>query len=51
MLLGQNADGVPRHQPGLTVGALLNPRHDLEQGGFTGAVRADDADLRPRQEA
>ncbi len=50
-LLGEDADGEPWHEAGLTVGDLLQPGHDLQQGRLAGAVRAHDADLRPGKKA
>ncbi len=49
-LLEQDADGVAGREERVTVRGLLQPRHDLQNGRLTGAVRADDADLRPREE-
>ena len=50
-LLLQNADGETRGQVGFAVGNGVEAGHDLQQRGLTHAVRADDADLRARQEA
>ena len=50
-LLGEDADGEPGHEAGLTVGDLLKPRHDLQQGRLAGAVRAHNTDLRPGKKA
>ena len=44
-LLQQDADAVARGQACLAVAGLVEPRHDLEDGGLAGAVGADDADL------
>jgi hypothetical protein len=49
-LLHEDPDGVALHELGLTVGYVVDPGHDLEQAGLAGAVRADHADLRARQE-
>ena len=49
-LLRQESDRVARREPGLTVGRLVEPRHDLEDAGLPGAVRTDDPDLRAGQE-
>ena len=49
-LLGQHADGVAGHQPGLAVARPVLPGHDPQQAGLTGAVRADHADLGAGQE-
>ena len=50
-LLGEHADGVAGHQPGLAVARLVQPCHDLEEAGLTGAVRTEHTDLGSRQEA
>ena len=47
----QNADGETRGQVGFAVGNGVEAGHNLQQRGLTHAVRADDADLRARQEA
>ena len=44
-LLQQDADAVAGAQAGLAVGGLVDPGHDLEDGGLAGAVGADHADL------
>ena len=49
-LLLKDADGVPGREPRLTVRRRVEARHDLEDRRLAGAVRADDADLRARQE-
>ena len=50
-LLEEHPDGVAGREGGVTIGRLLEPRHDLQDGGLTGTVRSDDADLRAGQEA
>ncbi len=50
-LLHEDADAVAGRQEGVAVGRLLKARHDLQNGGLTGTVRADDTDLRAGQEA
>ena len=50
-LLQQDADGVAGREERVTVGRLLQPGHDLQHGGLTGAVGADHTDLRAGQEA
>ncbi len=49
-LLGQVAHGDTRHGPRLTVIVLVHPGHDPQQGGFTGAVQAQNTDFRAREE-
>ncbi|MDQ0756146.1 hypothetical protein QFZ61_002133 [Arthrobacter sp. B3I4] len=44
-LLQQDTDGVAGAQPRLTVGGGVQPGHDLEDGGLTGSVRANDTNL------
>ncbi len=50
-LLLQDADGVAGGQGGFAVGDGVEAGHDFQQRGLAHAVRADDADLRARQEA
>lgn len=50
-LLLEHTDGVAGRQERVTVGGLLDARHDLENGGLTGTVRTDHTDLRAGQEA
>lgn len=50
-LLHEDADAVAGRQERVTVGGLLEARHDLENGGLTGTVRTDHTDLRAREEA
>ena len=49
-LLEQNSDGEAVHQLGLAIGDLIEASHDLDQARLTGAIGADDADLRAGQE-
>ena len=49
-LLGQEPDGHPLGRPGLAREVALQARHDAQQGRFAGPVRAEHADLGPRQE-
>ena len=44
-LLGQIAHPDAVRRPGLAGEIGIHPRHDFHQGGFAGAVDADDADL------
>ena len=44
-LLRQIARRRPFGQPGLAGELGVEPRHDTQQGGFTGTVRAEHADL------
>ena len=50
-LLRQVADLGTLRRPGFAVVLAVQPGHDLHEGGFTGTVQADDADLRAGQEA
>ncbi len=43
--LEQDSYRVAGGEGGLSVTGLIEPRHDLEDGGFTGAVRADHTDF------
>ena len=45
-LLHEDADGRARSQECLAVARLVQSGHDLEDAGFTSAVRSDDTDLR-----
>ena len=49
-LLHEDADGEARGQLRLAVGGCVETRHDLEDRRLSGAVGADHADLRSRQE-
>jgi hypothetical protein len=49
-LLQEDADGVARAQPRLTVAGLVQPRHDLEDRRLARPVGADHADLRAGKE-
>jgi hypothetical protein len=49
-LLRQIADRDAVRRPGLAVNVLVEAGHDLEQGRLAGAVMAEHADLRARQE-
>ncbi len=49
-LLLQIADADAVGRPGLAAKFLLDAGHDLEQGGFAGAVYAEHADLHAGQE-
>ena len=49
-LLQQDAYRVAGAEPGLTVGGSVQAGHDLENGGLTGTIRADNANLGPREE-
>ena len=49
-LLLEEADGGAGMQLGDAGRGLLEPRHDPHQGRLAGPVRAEHADLRPRQE-
>ena len=49
-LLHEDADRVARGQTSLAVGGLVQAGHDLEDGGLTGAVGTDHADLGAGQE-
>ena len=49
-LLHEDADAEARSELRLAVGRRVEPRHDLEDGGLSGAVRTDHADLRTGQE-
>lgn len=48
--LEEDADAEARREERVTVGRLLQARHDLQDGRLSGAVRSDDTDLRARQE-
>ena len=47
----QNADGITRSQRSLAIRHGVESGHDLQQRGLTHAVRANNANLRARQEA
>ena len=49
-LLHQDADAVAGAELRLAVAGGVEPGHDLEDRGLSGAVRADDADLRSGEE-
>jgi len=49
--LGQQANGVPGHEPGLAVGRAILSGHDPQEAGLAGAVGSDNTDLRAGQEA
>ena len=49
-LLREHAHGVAGRQERVAVGRLVDPGHDLEQGGLACAVGADNADLGAREE-
>ena len=49
-LLHEDADGVALVQHRLTIGDVVDAGHDLEEAGLTRTVRADNTDLRARQE-
>ena len=44
-LLHEDADRVPRRQPGIAIGRLVQASHDLEHRGLAGAIGTDDANL------
>ena len=46
-LLLKVTHGIPRGPYYLSLVGLLHTGDDLQQGGFTGTVKTDDADLRP----
>ena len=50
-LLKENAHAVAGAEARFTVARLVEPRHDLEDGRLTRAVRANHADLGAREEA
>ncbi len=49
-LLGKEADGEAGGETRLAAEAVVDARHDLEQGGLARSVGADDPDLGPREE-
>ena len=50
-LLHEDADAEPGREERVTVGRLLQARHDLQHRGLTGTVGTHDTDLRAGQEA
>ena len=49
-LLREEADSEPIGRTGLAEKVVVDPRHDAEEARLSGAVRAEDPDLGPREE-